>query len=336
MKFTLNNCAPSAPLTDEQIVARLTALDDMLDSAELIDSSAQTQFDIDEATESLRCLISAGMISDNQLKALIESEPGLQKFGSTENLAAFKKRLNARVAEEGFWDGFLGDYNTGLIGAVIAYARNNMPNLEEQVNICQNKLDQTGDWKIEGRSRQMFIRVRSKYLPAYEVYMQAVAALKKVCDMIAADPTSTNEKMLDCLKGTMYWDNEKMQKHGNQDTNWVYAIVRLLPSVVPFIGGVLQIAERFWFEPSQPVGDRGWDSRNAYQSGLNALSDLIGAVHKAMSAVRAKSDDTSREAAAMMRWLEKEVVYLGRGLTTAIRKVSSGAFVRFFSNRFIH
>jgi hypothetical protein len=138
------------------------------------------------------------------------------------------------------------------------------------------------------------------------------------------------------------YDNGKGGAKGQQDTDWKYVGVRLLPTVGSMVAGPvgtgLKVAERFWYDKSQPVGERGWNKKQIYADGLKQLEGLVANLAKALGALsKSKADQKDLAAAAnFCKWAEKEVVYLGRGLTTAIRKVYAGGFVRLVSNRFIH
>lgn len=347
MKFTTETVNPSATMSDADFVARMCALDDMLDAtieSEESLSTPATRAEVLDNMITLECLIDNGCCDKAYLDYYVRNTPGLSDMygGSVEAFRAnLKNAIDEQAACEGKLDGFIGDFATGPAGLIISAMRSKLPNLIEQVKICKEKLANTSDDKIESRSKQMFIRVRSKYLPEYSVFMKACEALTKVLNAIASNPTADQTRFIELLKGSMYY-TDKGKLKGNQNTNWKYAVVRLLPTLMnilphmaPMYGGV-KVSERYWFEPSQPVGKRGWNSRAAYENGLNALESLINALTNATQKLSANSGSDTKAATLMLKWASKEVIYLGRGLTTAIRKVYAGGFVRFVSNRVIH
>lgn len=347
MKFTTETVNPSATMSDADFVARMCALDDMLDAtieSEESLSTPATRAEVLDNMITLECLIDNGCCDKAYLDYYVRNTPGLSDMygGSVEAFRAnLKNAIDEQAACEGKLDGFIGDFSTGPAGLIISAMRSKLPNLIEQVKICKEKLANTSDDKIESRSKQMFIRVRSKYLPEYSVFMKACEALTKVLNAIASNPTADQTRFIELLKGSMYY-TDKGKLKGNQNTNWKYAVVRLLPTLMnilphmaPMYGGV-KVSERYWFEPSQPVGKRGWNSRAAYENGLKALESLIDALTNATQKLSANSGSDTTAATLLLKWASKEVIYLGRGLTTAIRKVYAGGFVRFVSNRVIH
>lgn len=355
MKFTTETVNPSATMSDADFVARMCALDDMLDATIESEESLSTPATPAEVLDNmitLECLIDNGCFDKAYLDYYVRNTPGLSDMygGSVEAFRAnLKNAIDEQAACEGKLDGFIGDFATGPVGLamgpialIISAMRSKLPNLIEQVKICKEKLANTSDDKIELRSKQKLIRVRSKYLPEYSVFMKACEALTKVLNAIASNPTADQTRFIELLKGSMYY-TDKGKLKGNQNTNWKYAMVRLLPvlaSTLPRGGDAMyaaaKVSERDWFEPSQPVGKRGWNSRAAYENGLKALESLINALTNAIQKLSANSGSDTKAAALMLKWASKEVIYLGRGLTTAIRKVYAGGFVRFVSNRVIH
>ena len=335
--------AQAGVISDAEFVAKMTVLDEMLEEGiESLDAVKDEKVEIAASFKTLDVMIKEGLISDESLQAMALTTPGLKELFT--DMQSFKGKVAEQAkAMEGFLDGMLGDANTGLIGAIIAFARNNLPSVKEQIDICKQKLAATSDAKVEERSNQMFIRVRSKYLPSVQTFQGAVKALNTCLATVASNPKASWDQIIKGLRGSMY-DNGKGGAKGQQDTDWKYAGVRLLPTLLNMVPGAgivgagVQVAERFWYDRSKPVGERGWNKKQIYADGLKQLEALVGNLAKALGAVsKSKAEQKDLASAAQFcKWAEKEVVYLGRGLTTAIRKVYAGGVVRFFSNRFIH
>ena len=352
MQFTPT--AKKAPvaqaLSDAEFVAKMAVLDEMLEEGlESLDVVKDEKVEIAASFKTLDVMIKEGLISDENLQAMAITTPGLKELFT--DMQSFKGKVAEQAkAMEGFLDGMLGDWNTTFIGTIIAFARNNLPSVKEQIDICKQKLAATSDDKVEERSKQMFIRVRSKYLPSVQTFQGAVKALNTCLAAVASNPKASWDQIIKGLRGSMY-DNGKGGAKGQQNTDWKYAGVRLLPTLLGMVPGVgpgvgiahtagigVKVAERFWYDRSQPVGERGWNKKQIYADGLKQLEGLVANLAKALGALsKAKADQKDLAAAAnFCKWAEREVVYLGRGLTTAIRKVYAGGFVRFVSNRFIH
>ena len=344
MKYLQSGKKPQAaqtkqPITDIQFLAAMSVTDYLMDAAdEEFEQHPVDQAEVVDNMATLCAWIDTGLISDEALEQYAISTPGLNDIYG-KNVEEFKTNLkNQVIANEGWLDGLVGDFNTGLLGAVIAWARNSLPNLKKQLEICKDKLANTSDEKIFSRSNQHLIRVRSKYLPSVKNFEDAVAALGRMLKAIEANPESQDESpYVEQLKGSMYWDEGAQKKKGQQNTSWKYIGVRILPSVLAVSGPVaagVKFAQRYYFEPAQPVGERGWNSRAVYEKGIDDISALVNLLEETI-AKTAKKPDT-KCAAHALKWAQKEIVYLGRGLTTAIRKVYAGGFVRFVSNRVIH
>ena len=246
------------------------------------------------------------------------------------------------VTVEGWLDGLLGDMNTGPIGALIALARHKLSNVKMQVDICKKKLDAIPEQEVRNRVQQMIFRVRSKYLPEYNTFINGCNALTKLL-LAASKPNVTEEKLVECLKGSMFYDAVKGKK-GQSNANWTYIIMRWLIPVavgsIPVVGTAANIgyqyALRFNYDPDKPVGQRGWKTSAQFESGLKAMDTLLDALETTLRSVRKSTDEVDPAVYKSIKWAEKETIYLGRGLTTAIRKLYAGNAVRFVSNRFIH
>lgn len=324
-------------MTDVSFLASMTVLEDILDASLEEFDVAHEALEVRESFETLDAMIANGLVCDAELEAFARTTPGLKELAS-EGLENFKSKVHL-AATEGVVDGMLGDWNTGPIGAIIAFKRSSIEAIKQELDLCKEKLAKTEDRKIETVTQQAFIRVRSKYLPKTDVFFKGVDALSKMFKAVASNPNQGEDKYIALLKGSMFFNNDAQKKQGNQDTNWKYAGIRLLPTILGTVSGgigdAVRITKRFWFEPAQPVGERGWNNRNVFEQALDSMKKLV-ADYEAAAGKVISSEDKTGAGAPIVKWGQKEVVYLGRGLTTAIRKLYASGFVRLISNRVIH
>lgn len=218
-------------------------------------------------------------------------------------------------AQEGVGADILYD---GLIGWLMHKNDHTLNELKSTVPECIERIknapeDNFGEWEYLKQ-----VNIFSKYLPSQSQFATAVSALSKAAKYLISvkDPNKFDSvKFKACFAGSCY---TKKDKFSSDET----------------------VGMGFWNLWTTDIRIRGWTKRSHFTAALQQMKSLLTDMQNISSYARILKnkewpDNVDRhmvkEHVNAIKTTVKLMGYLGRGITSASRKISGGALGRIFA-----
>lgn len=216
-------------------------------------------------------------------------------------------------SEEGVGTDILYD---GLIGWFMHKNDHTLNDLKATIPECIERVKNAPD-KNFGTWKFLFqINIFSKYLPDQDKMSGAVAALRKAATYLLSVKDAKKfdvNKFRDCFSGSCYI---KRGKYSSDEGTGM----------------------GFWNLWTTDIRVRGWTKREYFTKGLTDMKGLLSDIDKLSTHIKSFEGKTfdpedKRKAKEFMNSAKETIKlfgYLGRGITSAARKISGSALTRLF------
>ena len=362
MKFkTVAQAATVEPPKDD----KLSSLEylEFIASAEAFDTACD---EFNDSLEDLSMQISGlkqlkDQIHDKSMEEvndIVNSHEGLEDLWVESNgdVAAFESLIDANItAMESKIDEWLGD---GVLRALVGIKHSKISTLKAELPKAKAAVSKLSDKKVEKRASDtgsfwMFGRVKSRFLLNHNVFDQQADAFIALCAAISALPkidAVDPAKIMKTLAGTPYMKAlEAATEKGKTDgkTDWLHTIVKGLSSIMSplrwivgpvtgLAGFALAVFVRFFHDPEQPIGKRGWDSKEKILKGCDKTIQMVNAAEacikhcETLLADKGSDKDKVKFVGRTAQFVTNSIGEMGRGMLYACSKLTSTRLGRMF------